>query len=311
MNNRVKRRRCRASQLLVGLLLGSALAAPGIAESLDLPALNEPASGEHHAGKVIWAELVTPDLAGAEQFYSGLFGWTFRDVSNDGTSTDSNFVVALLNGRPVAGLLHRSMPADGHAQPAWLTFLAVGNADDAGRIALLQGARILAGPKTYGHRGRQEILADPEGAVFAVLASASGDTPDVLAAPGEWIWSSLLARDADKEAAFYQRLLGYQVFELPSDDGKEHVILATDNYARASVNTLPGDSARRHPHWLNFVRVSSAVDSAAMARSLGGRVLVEPHPDRQGGQVAVIADPQGAPLGLMEWADAADQGNTK
>jgi len=31
-------------------------------------------------------------------------------------------------------------------------------------------------------------------------------------------------------------------------------------------------------------------------------VLVEPHADRHGGKVAVIADPTGAPVGLMEWS---------
>jgi hypothetical protein len=36
----------------------------------------------------------------------------------------------------------------------------------------------------------------------------------------------------------------------------------------------------------------------------GGRVLVEPHVDRHGGQVAVVADPAGAPFGLMEWTDS-------
>jgi predicted enzyme related to lactoylglutathione lyase len=32
-------------------------------------------------------------------------------------------------------------------------------------------------------------------------------------------------------------------------------------------------------------------------------VLVEPHEDRHGGMITVIADPAGAPLGLMEWSD--------
>jgi hypothetical protein len=30
---------------------------------------------------------------------------------------------------------------------------------------------------------------------------------------------------------------------------------------------------------------------------------VEPRADRHGGQLAVVADPQGAPIGLMEWSD--------
>src|SRR5665213_1782794 len=46
-------------------------AAPGAA--VVLPALTQPASGEHHVGKVIWADLVTPDLEAAKHFYGALF----------------------------------------------------------------------------------------------------------------------------------------------------------------------------------------------------------------------------------------------
>jgi len=147
------------------------------------------------------------------------------------------------------------------------------------------------------------VLADPEGAVFAVLASSSGDPPDFLPMPGEWIWTSVLAHDPAADAAFYQAVAGYEVFDLASDDGLEHEILSSDEFARLSVNGLPADSLRRHPHWLNFVRVVDAGASAAKAAELGGRVLVEPHVDRHGGQIAVVADPSGAPFGLMEWPD--------
>ena len=37
--------------------------------------------------------------------------------------------------------------------------------------------------------------------------------------------------------------------------------------------------------------------------ALGVRVLVEPRVDHHGGKVAVVADPLGAPFGLLEWAD--------
>ncbi|MBZ5590572.1 MAG: hypothetical protein LAO05_18635, partial [Acidobacteriia bacterium] len=158
-------------------------------------------------------------------------------------------------------------------------------------------------PRSFPQRGRQAVLADPQGAVFAVLASSSGDPADVLAAPGEWIWSSLHTQDPDTDAAFYQTLFGYDVFDVPSADNKEHVILSSDDYARASVNPFPGDSSHRHPHWLNFVRVADATAAAAKVVALGGRVIVEPHVDRHGGNVAVVADPTGAPFGLMEWSD--------
>ena len=49
--------------------------------------------------------------------------------------------------------------------------------------------------------------------------------------------------------------------------------------------------------------MADASRTAAQAVALGGRILVEPRADRHGGQLAVVADPQGAPIGLMEWSD--------
>jgi uncharacterized protein len=267
------------------------------AAAFELPAFNTPPSTEHHVGKVVWADLVTPDLATAEKFYGELFGWTFQAIR----AGDSDYAVAMLEGRPIGGLMQKPIPAGEHQQSAWLTFIAVRDVDAVTRTAVAHKAKILVNSKSYSARGRQAVLSDPEGAVFAIVASSSGDSPDYLAAPGEWIWSSLHAKDPGTEAAFYQDVFGYDVYDVASDDGLEHVILSTDEYARVSANALPDGSPRRHSHWLNFVRVASATDLVARAVSMGGRVLVKPHADRHGGMVAVIADPAGAPFGVMEW----------
>jgi predicted enzyme related to lactoylglutathione lyase len=272
----------------------------GAAASLALGA-------EHHPGKVVWADLVTPDLASAQSFYGSLFGWTFQQVH----AGKSDYAVVLAGGRPIGGILQRPVPPGEHRQPAWLTFLAVKDVDAAGRVALSHGAKSVSEPKTYAGRGRQAVLTDPEGAVFALLASAGGDPPDDLAEPGEWIWSALLSKDPAQSAAFYQNVFGYDVFDADSDDGSEHMVLSSDNYARASVNTLPAGSARRHPHWLNFIRVTGAAEAAKKAVSLGGRILVEPHDDGPGGLWAVISDPAGAPIGVMEWSESESKAEPK
>jgi uncharacterized protein len=299
MSSRLRRTRLYLPGMLILMLTASgALAASS--SSFELPPIGGSANAEHHPGKVIWADLVTPDLAAAERFYGGLFGWTFQQIHTG----KNDYAVASIGGRPVGGLLQRPVPVGEHRQSAWLTFLAVRDVDAARRTALSSGAKSVSEPKSYPGRGRQAVLSDPEGAIFAILASTSGDPPDYLAEPGEWIWSALLTRDVGQSAAFYQTLLGYDVFDVPSDDGVEHVIFSSDDYARASANTLPGDSAHHHPHWLNFVRVTDTLQAANHAVSLGGRILVEPHDDRHGGKSAVVADPAGAPIGLMEWSDS-------
>ena len=299
LNATWRKRMSRLSPSVLAALLGIACIATATAATFDAPALVQPANSEHHLGKVIWADLVTTDLEGAKRFYGGLFGWTFRDIATD----SSNYTVAFLDDQPVAGLIARDVPAGEHRQSAWLTFMAVRDVNAAKRVALAHGAKVLVEPRDYPPRGQQAVFADPQGAVFAVLASRSGDPPDDEVAPGEWIWSSLMTRNPDVDAAFYQALFGYEVFDLESNDGNEHLVLANDNYARASMNTLSINNPNRHPHWLNFVRVVNVVDAAAAATSLGGRVLVEPHIDRHGGRIAIITDPIGAPLGLMEWSD--------
>jgi predicted enzyme related to lactoylglutathione lyase len=271
---------------------------------VPMPPISDAPSPEHHEGKVIWADLVTPDLAIVEPFYTGVFGWTFQ-VPND---ADANYALALSGGRPVAGFLRRPMPADAPRQPVWVSFIAANDFDASRRSAMAHGATVLNGPTYVAGRGRQMILSDPQGAIFGIMASTTGDPPDYLAEPGEWIWSSLLASDAGKDAAFYQQVFGYDVFELPSDDNLEHLILSEGNYARASVHTLPTDEHRRHPHWLYFVRVVDTAQAAASAEALGGHVLVASHKDRQGNRVAVVADPTGAPIGLMEWTDVSAVG---
>ena len=144
-------------------------------------------------------------------------------------------------------------------------------------------------------------------AVFAVLDSSGGDPADFLAEPGEWIWSSVLAKNPDAAAKFYRNIFGYDVFDLPSTDGLVHVVLSNEDYARAGVNALPADKMHRRSHWLNFVRVEDTVATVHKAVALGGRVLVEPHVDRHGGKVALLADPAGAPFGILEWTAADSQ----
>jgi predicted enzyme related to lactoylglutathione lyase len=280
---------------LLGLLAGAAAQA----QSPSLPAIAQPATQEHHEGKVIFVQLVTPNLAQAQRFYGGLFGWTFQNLSVGGIA----YSEAYLAGQPVAGMVERSVPTGVTKQSAWMSFIAAPDVDAAKNLAVQHGAKVLFGPKDIPGRGREVFLADPQGAPFAVLASSSGDPPDVLPEPGTWIWSSLIAQDPDTDAAFYQTLFKYEVFDLSTDPSSEHLLLATENYARASANALPANRPHAHAHWMNYVRVDNADEATAKVSALGGRVLIPPHLDRHGGKVAVVADPLGAPFGLLEWTE--------
>lgn len=292
---------------LAALALVAGLGAAVVAAPVELPALSDSTTAVHLPGKVVWTDLVTPNLAGAETFYAGLFGWTFRDLHLG----ETDYAVASVNGRFIAGLAEVKIPAGEQKQSHWLSFVAVRDTDATLRRALMNGATVVRKPVSYAGRGRQAVFAGPDGAVFGVIAATHGDPADFLAKPGEWIWSSLLTPDPDAAVKFYQSLFGYDVFDLPSDDGLEHVVLSSQEFARAGVNSLPKDAKHRRAHWLNFVRVTDTAEAAAKAVALGGSVLVEPRLDRHGGKIALLADPYGAPFGVMEWAPGESQEEPK
>ncbi len=273
----------------------------------SFPPLMNPPTQDHLTGKMVLAELTTPDIAQAEQFYGGLFGWTFQDTKLG----SFDFVEASAGGHVVAALFSRKLPADHSHGPAWLTVLSAKDVDAVTTAATQRGATVLRPAHDLPGFGREAVYADPQGAVFAAFTSASGDPPDVLAQPGQWIWSALITTDPDAAAGFYQAVFDYEVYDLPGPGDAGHMMLADDEFARAAVNPMPVSRPDARAYWLDFVRVDDAAAAVAKATSLGGRVLVAPRMDRHGGRIAVIADPAGAPFGIMEWPSNVTTGAPK
>lgn len=292
--------------LAVACLLAAGAAGPACADTPGpaggFPPLLDQPSAVHIPGKFIFSELVTPDLAGAERFYGALFGWTFRDVPIQRL----RYAEALSGGHNVAGLIERPLPPDSPHKPDWLPFISTGGTDATVAAATANGARVLYPARDIAGFGREAVLADPKGAVFAVLQSAGGDPADVETPSNDWIWSSLLTPDPQGAGSFYATLFGYQSYPAPDTNGVHHLIVASGDYSRASINPLPpGLPANARARWLRFIRVDDAATIAAKAASLGGNVLVQPHTDREGATVAVIADPSGAVFGVLEWPGEA------
>jgi predicted enzyme related to lactoylglutathione lyase len=290
---------------VIACALGAAV--PAMAAAPSMPPIMSPPSQDHHPGKGIFFQLVTPDIAADKTFYGSLFGWQFQDVAG----TREPYAMAFLDGHLVAGIAQRAVPPGQHKQSAWLSFISATDVPATVAAATSGGGRVLAPPRTVPGLGTEAVLADPQGAVFGVMNSASGDPPDTLKPAGAWIWRSLLTTNAVTDTAFYHALFGYQTYTLPAPAGEQHILLATEAFARATANTLPANRPNMHPHWLSYIRVADAHQAAAKAEALGGRILLAPYPDRHGGMIAVVADPEGAPIGLFEWADTETKALSK
>ena len=277
----------------VMLLLGGGFSVAAGPPPPELPPLTTVSGSPQLPGKFVWADLVTDDLAAARKFYSQLFGWNFREVGD--------YVIAENDHHPMGGMFQRPRPQDRVAEPRWFGYISVSNVERAKKAAIRAGGKILMEPQKLRERGEQAVFADAEGAVFGVVKSSSGDPEDFLAEPGDWIWIQLLSRDAKEAAEFYRKVGGYEIVENVETNRLNDYVLTSEGYARATVRMIPDANTQVQPTWLPFVRVTNVAESVTLAKQIGGKVLVEPRAELLDGHVAVVADPTGAAVGILEW----------
>jgi hypothetical protein len=281
----------------LGLILCGAVATAGAA---DFPPLSDTTlTGEHFPGKFVWADLFTADPAAAQAFYTGLFGWEATTIERTTASGTHSYIVMANGGEPVAGIGRRPSRMSDAVLGHWVGYVSVPDVPKALAAATAAGGRVLFPAKDLPRRGTQAIFVDPEGAELGVLHSSSGDPGDYATDPGDLTWAQLFARDPAAEGRFYSSIAGWDVLPDTRSDRPNVFVLASGGYSRASVAPLP-PRPQAKPAWLLFFRVADVKAAAAKAISLGGRVLVAPSDVPTEYWRAVIADPTGAVIGLVQ-----------
>ncbi len=121
-------------------------------------------------GALIWNELATRDPGAARAFYGAVFGWSSEDVSGDDGVPYARWV---LDGRGMGGMMPMGDEYPAGIPPNWLTYFAVEDCAAAVARAVELGGTVQMDPMTIG-MGTFAVLADPNRAVFAVIALAEG-----------------------------------------------------------------------------------------------------------------------------------------
>lgn len=291
--------RQRGAGLLFALCAWLALAVPlTAAERPPLPPLVEPASAMRLPGKFVWADLFTSELERQRDFYVGLFGWQWAWLDDAGPRP---YGLLYNGGQPVAGIVSFAPREVEGPYARWIHYASVVDVRAHADAVRAAGGRVLLEPREMPERGAFAIATDLEGAPFGLLESSSGDPEDYQVDPGDWLWVQLFTRDAGAAGAFYADLLDYELQEDEASAEVADFVLASQGFARAGVAQLPETSQTR-PLWLGFVRVAALEPVLTRTTELGGAVLLPPSQERMGGRLAVIADPLGAAVGVLEWS---------
>lgn len=271
-----------------------------------LPALNQPSTRTANPGKFEWADLFTGDLGTAEQFYTGLLGWTASAGTDPKSYSDPKgghrreYSVLSDQGVPVAGLVQRTGPVSKSEHPArWIGYIAVADLKASLKAVTAAGGKIASKEHRVPHRGRQAIVADPEQAVVGLIQSSSGDVADSEVGSGRWMWFELYSANPQTAGAFYQQALGYQVGPDTISNKPGHFLLMAGGQNRAGISPLPFAEAK--PDWLGYIRVEDLDATVAKVAGLGGEVIDAPKTAELGSRYALISDPTGGVFGLVQF----------
>lgn len=114
------------------------------------------------------ADLSTPDQERASRFYEQLFGWS---VGKEDENPAHNYYHLFIGGEFIGGILPPAF-RNPETPPYWQIYLQVSDCDAIAKKATSLGAKLYMPPMKVEDVGRMAVLADPQGAAFAIFEAA-------------------------------------------------------------------------------------------------------------------------------------------
>ncbi|HEX5008118.1 MAG TPA: VOC family protein [Hyphomonadaceae bacterium] len=257
-------------------------------------------------GRFVWHQLMTRDVPGSRNFYSGLMGWKAQPWP-----LDPAYIVCHAADVPVAGIteMPAKLPAD--VPSHWVQYIGTRDVDNTADAAVRAGGSILKAPSDMAGAGRYALLSDPQGAVFAIIDPENA-RPEAVGIPplGAFSWHELATSDNEAAFAFYSGLFGWDVMER-MDMGPTgiYLVFGQNGVQRGGMYIKPADWPAP-PNWMPYAHVPDVDTSVANLESVGGRMLVEPMDVPGGSRIASLTDPFGAPFAIHSFP-AAGAGKPK
>ncbi|WP_340586764.1 VOC family protein [Erythrobacter alti] len=254
-------------------------------------------------GDFVWYELMSGDADGAQEFYSGLLGWTFKSGNMDGIDYRP---FSAGGGGDIGGLLQLTEEMTEHgARPCWVGYVRVDDVPATVSKAKGAGATVLMEGHEVPEVGPFAMLQDPGGAPFYVIDDRSGQDSDAFASHeprmGHCAWNELMAGDPDAAKSFYGDLFGWVVSDTMDmgEMGKYEMLrngAERDFMFGAVMNAMPDMPVSM---WSFYFRLPSIDVAEAYIKQNGGQVMNGPMEIPGGEFIINGVDPQGAMFSVI------------
>jgi len=253
-------------------------------------------------GTPSWVDLQVDDTQAARAFYGELLGWDIQD----GPEEAGGYLMALLNGRPVAGIGPKT--SEQPTPNVWTTYLAADDADAVADRVTAAGGTVFMPPFDVLDVGRMTVAADSAGAVFGVWQGKSHAGAGIVNEPGAVCWNEIHTRHYATAQKFYADVFGYRFTEIGDGASFVYSTISLSDDASAQVGGAMDDPQVPpgiEGYWLAWFAVADADSAAAEIVRLGGSLLVEPS-GSPFGRMAIATGAQGELFGIIDLSRRQD-----
>jgi hypothetical protein len=196
------------------------------------------------------------------------------------------------------------MKAEG-MPPNWTGYIGVDDVDAACAKVKSLGGSVRREPVDIPGIGRFAIVADPSGAVFAMMRpippEGSRPEPDINAV-GQTGWHELYSGDPDKTFAFYAEMFGWTKGDaMPMGEMGDYQLFNNQDGQIGGMMKRPPQFPSEA--WLYYFRVADIDKAAETVKADGGQVLMGPMEVPNGEWIVQGADPQGAIFAVVAKKD--------
>jgi predicted enzyme related to lactoylglutathione lyase len=252
-------------------------------------------------GIFCWADLGAPEPTVAVRFYGGLFDLGVHHVPIGG---GESYTMLRKGGRDVAAI--HPMRADQLARgvaPHWLLYVNVDDITRAATRVVQAGGELVSPPFEVADSGRMAVLTDPCGAHLALWQAGKHAGAGAIDEPSTMCWWELNTRDAGRAGRFYSEVFGWR------RDERDVAATGYTNFFAGERRVggmlqMTAEWGAMPSHWMMYFMVGDCDHTAALAGRLGGAVPVPPTDIPPVGRFAVVSDPHGALLSIVQMAPA-------
>jgi len=249
-------------------------------------------------GQFVWYDLMTADPKAAKDFYSQLIGWGTQEWEGEG---DQPYTMWTNKETPLGGVMELPEEAKAAgAPPHWMAYVSVDDIEQTVSKVKEAGGSVLHDATEVPGAGSFAVLADPQGAAFAIYkpANPEGEDSTDKGQIGQFSWNELATSDYKGAFSFYSDLFGWEPQEaMDMGPGGIYQIYGQGGASLGGMFNKP-DEMPGPPMWLYYVSVKDVNVTVEKVTELGGQVLNGPMEVPGGDLIAQCVDPQGALFAL-------------